>query len=671
MKTRNSAAPTAVAVLARGCLAAALMASLLPTAGPALAGAAVERSVLRGHVPAAVARLHLQPVGRLPAANRLHLAINLPLRNTDERDLLARQMYDPASTNFHRWLTPEEFTKRFGPTVEDYQAVLNFAAANGLSVTDPHPGRAIAGLDGSVADIERTLHLKMWLYQHPTEPRTFYAPDVEPSLELAVPLLAISGLDNFAGHHPRLKGPVARGARTPRDLPGPGSATNGAYMGNDFRKAYVPDAKNLTGSGQVVGLVEYTSGGGTGGGYYPGDIQLYETLAGLPNVPIVPVFQNVTAGEPGTWNDEFSVDMDMVISMAPGIDSLVLYEPDGLATDEEMYQEMAYPIHGETRPNQISTSWSGDYSAASTNYLIQLMMQGQSYFYAAGDDGAFPVNTDQVGSYGLAYVTEVGGTSLNMNGAGQSWQSEVVWGNSGTDVSTGGGYGSGGGYFTAIPIPIYQRGINMTLNKGSPKFLNAPDVAMPADNIFLVNSYQPTNGPRRTMQPGAIGGTSCATPLWAAFTALVNQQARAQFKPPVGFLNPALYAIGQSSLYTNCFHDITSGNTTWSNSPAAYFAKVGYDLCTGWGSPTGANLINALVGLAGPVFVEFSYTASLQSYPGTIVFPWKTLAQGVNAVSPGGTIFIINGGSSTETMTITEPMTINASDGAATVGVGH
>ena len=65
---------------------------------------------------------------------------------------------------------------------------------------------------------------------------------------------------------------------------------------------------------------------------------------------------------------------------------------------------------------------------------------------------------------------------------------------------------------------------------------------------------------------------------------------------PVGFLNPALYAIGQgkSVVYNAAFHDITTGNNTWSNSPNLFYAVPGYDLCTGWGTPAGTNLINLL-----------------------------------------------------------------------------
>jgi hypothetical protein len=131
-------------------------------------------------------------------------------------------------------------------------------------------------------------------------------------------------------------------------------------------------------------------------------------------------------------------------------------------------------------------------------------------------------------------------------------------------------------------------------------------------------------------------------------------------------MNPALYSIGEGPLYASCFNDITSGNNTNSRSPTLYFAQPGFDLCTGWGSPKGASMINALVGFGGPVFVNFNYTGAIQN--GTYLYPFKTLAQGTSAVTFGGTVFIITGGSSAETMTITKPMTITASDGAATVG---
>src|SRR6202008_4736435 len=90
----------------------------------------------------------------------------------------------------------------------------------------------------------------------------------------------------------------------------------------------------------------------------------------------------------------------------------------------------------------------------------------------------------------------------------------------------------------------------------------------------------------------SLVGTSCAAPLWAAFTALVNQQAGTN--GPVGFINPAVYIIGTEQDYLSDFQDITTGNNEWIASPTQFVAVAGYDLCTGWGTPTGSNLINAL-----------------------------------------------------------------------------
>ena len=181
-------------------------------------------------------------------------------------------------------------------------------------------------------------------------------------------------------------------------------------------------------------------------------------------------------------------------------------------------------------------------------------------------------------------ITIVGGTTLTTSGSGGSWTSETVW-------NRGNGVGSGGGISTTDTIPSWQQGLDMSANQGSTIMRNIPDVAMVADNIFVIYG----NG-----NAGIFGGTSCSTPLWAAFTALINQQAAANAKPPVGFVNPAIYAIGSGASYTSTFHDITTGDNTSSASPTRFHAATGYDPCTGWGTPAGQPLINALVGLLTP-----------------------------------------------------------------------
>src|ERR1039458_386745 len=107
----------------------------------AISARAAERQTLRGHVPAAVARL--APAGSLPASQRLNLAIGLPLRNTEALTNLLHELYDPASPNYRQFLTPEQFAARFGPSEADYQALIAFVKAQGLEVTTTHPNRAV------------------------------------------------------------------------------------------------------------------------------------------------------------------------------------------------------------------------------------------------------------------------------------------------------------------------------------------------------------------------------------------------------------------------------------------------------------------------------------------------------------------------------------------------
>ena len=147
---------------------------------PATAG---ETKPLRGHVPGAVTDLH--PIGRLSATNYLHLAIGLPLRDSAGLKHLLEQLYDPASHKFHQFLTPEQFTERFGPSAADYQAVINFARSNALTVTATHPNRALVDVTSSVADVERAFHVKMLEYRHPRET----APSTR---QITIPRLALA-----------------------------------------------------------------------------------------------------------------------------------------------------------------------------------------------------------------------------------------------------------------------------------------------------------------------------------------------------------------------------------------------------------------------------------------------------------------------------------------------
>ncbi|PYK98847.1 MAG: hypothetical protein DME19_10940 [Verrucomicrobia bacterium] len=540
-----------------GLLVSACMVLFSGFPGPAHAA---ERQVLSGHVPAALSRS--QPLERLSASKRLDLAIALPLRNRQALSNLLQQIYDPASPNYRQYLTPEQFAKQFGPTEEDYQAVIAFAKSNGLTVMGTHPNRTLVDVTGSVPEIEKAFHLNMRVYRHPTESRNFYAPDVEPSFNLAVPVLAIGGLDDFV-----LPRPIGLRTNSFNRTPtlnararASGSGPRGKFIGKDFRASYAPDV-SLDGSGQSVGLFELD-------GYYPGDIAEYQRLAGLSAVTLTNVWLNGFTGKPGVKNVEVALDIDMVISMAPRLSKVIVYA-GWVAND--VLNRMAT----DNSARQLSSSWGfgPQVDPAREQIFLQFAAQGQSFFQASGDWGAWagaisPPSDDP-------FVTVVGGTSLTTSNPGGSWLSETTW------------FGSGGGISTAYEIPVWQRGVKMSANQGSTSMRNIPDVACLADDVIWLVA---NNG-----EQGVVGGTSAAAPLWAGFTALVNQQAAACGRPSVSFINPLIYAIGQGSSQKIAFHDIMTGNNTNSTGPDKFFAVSGYDLCTGWGTPTGSHLINALL----------------------------------------------------------------------------
>jgi len=526
---------------------------------PVCSGRAAERQVVHSEISRVVT--NLAPVRQSARWDRLNLAIGLPLRDRTGLTNLLHDLYDPSSPNYHHFLTPLEFTARFGPTEQDYAAVVDFAKRNGLVVTAQHANRMLVSVRGSVGDVERVFHVTLNQYQHPKEARTFFAPDREPSVDLAVPLLAVAGLDNYLVPHPCLQRQAARPAQPQLT----GSGPNGAFMGNDFRAAYVP-GESMTGVGQIVGLFELDSG------FYQKDITSYETQAGLPNVPVTAVLLDGYDGAAGEANDEVSLDIEMAVAMAPGLKEILVYEG---STPDDILDRMAT----DDLAKQIGASWGYAINATSEQIFQEFAAQGQSYFNASGDSDAY--SGEVMTPSDDPNITVVGGTTLTTIGPGGAWASETVW-------NSGGGEGSSGGISTRYTIPSWQQGISMTANKGSTTMRNLPDVALTADNVYIVFD----NG-----QSEAVGGTSCATPLWAAFMALANQLALTNGEPLVGFINPLVYAMGKGSnvlSYTSLFHDTTTGNNESPSSPDRFPAVPGYDLCTGWGTPTGSNLISAL-----------------------------------------------------------------------------
>jgi kumamolisin len=493
----------------------------------------------------------------LPATQSLRLNIALPLRNESELDDLLQELYDPQSPSFHQFLSVQEFTERFGPTEEDYAAVIRFARQNGLTVTGTSPNRMVVDVTGSVADIERAFHVNMGVYQHPTEERPFYAPDQEPTPDLPFPLWHITGLDNFSIPHPASlrRAPEAKGGTT-------GSGPSGYFIGSDMRAAYYGSG-SLTGKGQSVGLVEFA-------GYNIADVNNYFTKVKQTNAVTVTGVSTDGSSLSCTKHcddTEQVLDIEVAISMAPGMSQVRVYVSD--TSDVSIFNKMAT----ENISKSLSCSWGWSPADPTSDDPIfkEFATQGQNLFVASGDSGAYRNGSRYVYPADDAYVTSVGGTDLTTSSAGGPWKSETAWSYSGGGISP-----------NNIAIPSYQTasGVITTANKGSKTLRNSPDVAAEANTDNYI-CYDGTCA-------GGWGGTSFAAPRWAGYLALVNQQSVAHGKSTVGFINPTIYPLGLGSSYSSDFHDIISGSN------GTYSAVTGYDLVTGWGSPNGTGLINAL-----------------------------------------------------------------------------
>ncbi|MFO1478198.1 MAG: LamG-like jellyroll fold domain-containing protein [Verrucomicrobiota bacterium] len=525
---------------------------------------AAEPQILQRGIPAAAQKL--QPVAVVPSSEKLQFSIGLPIRNKEALTNLVRQLYDPRSPKYRQFLTPGEFARRFGPSQGDYRKLIAFANAHHLAVMATHPNRTLLDVQGSVADIEKALHVRMFSYRHPHENRLYYAPNSNPSIELSIPVLGIEGLNNYSPPQPRIR---ATDLSTTSSFAGnAGSGPGGTYMGNDFRAAYVPDS-SLTGVGQTVGLVQFD-------GYNASDINYYLSHAGLPSITLSNVLLDGFSGAPtgGGGEIEVCLDIEMVASMAPSVSRIIVY----MAGPYGNWHDMLNRIATDNLAKQVSCSWytpNGPADPVADQIFLQMAAQGQSFFNASGDEDAYTGLIDFPGD--TPYITQVGGTTLTTGGPGGAWVSEKVW-------NWGGGLGSGGGISTSYPIPAWQTNVNMSACQGSAVKRNTPDVAMVADGVYVRAQGRDYN----------VGGTSCAAPLWAGFAALANQLASISGRPAIGFVNPAVYGLGLDPRYNSAFHDTTTGNNTSPASPTKFYAVAGYDLCTGWGTPVGQALINAL-----------------------------------------------------------------------------
>jgi subtilase family serine protease len=546
------------------------------------------------HVRDAVQNGQAKFAGPLSAADTMRIVLVLPLRDPAGLDNFLKDLYDPSSASFRQFLSVEEFTEKFGPTQQDYDTVIHFAEANGLKVVGTSRNRLNIDVIGTVAAIDKALNVKMGVYQHPTESRTFFAPDREPTPALSVQLWHIAGLDNYSIPHPA---GLHKGAKSNATT---GSGPSASFLGSDMRAAYY--GGSLTGAGQSLGLLEYY-------GTDLADLQTYYKNAGqtYPGSIITLLSTDGTStsclDSQGCDDTEQTLDMTQALGMAPGMSSLVMYVG---STDSAIFNSMA--THSPLNA-QLSSSWTWSPADPSTDnpYFTEFAAQGQNLFQAAGDSGVWK-SSSEIWPSDSVYVTSVGGTDLDTSSAAGPWSSETAW------VDGGGGISP-----NKQTIPSWQTAAAAGCSACSKTYRNGPDVSANANFTFYVCADQ------TTCTANDYGGTSFATPMWAGYLALTNEQSVTATGKPLGFINPAIYTIGGGSSYDTDFHDITSGSNGDS-------ATVGYDLATGWGSPNGQNLLNALA----PASSSPSFT--LSANPGSV-----SITQGAAGVATTITVNDVDG----------------------------
>ncbi|HEY3607044.1 MAG TPA: S53 family peptidase, partial [Pseudonocardiaceae bacterium] len=309
--------------------------------------------------------------------------------------------------------------------------------------------------------------------------------------------------------------------------------------------------------GQTVALWEFD-------GYQASNIATYDSEFGInaPTPQTVSVDGANFDASPGQGQGEVELDIEIVQAMANAANTLVYEAPNS----DQGQIDLANQIASEDRVSVTSISWGACETASSAatisstdNALAQGAAEGISFYVASGDSGS---DDCQDGSTAVdspasdPNVSGVGGTSLSTDGAG-NYQSETAWS------------GSGGGLSTVFGTPSYQ-------NDPSGQ-RSVPDVSSNADPntgyaIFSAGQWQ------------VFGGTSCAAPMWAGFTALYDGNRGVR----LGNGNPLFYSIGNGPSYGSAFQDITSGSN------GGFNAGPGYDAVTGWGTYNGAGLAAAL-----------------------------------------------------------------------------
>jgi kumamolisin len=507
-------------------------------------------------------------------------------------DRLLSSLYNRDSPLYHHFLTPEQFARRFAPTRATQQLVSQWLQSKHLRVVQRSRNGLLLTVRANLGRLESAFGTRVFQYSEGTH--RFFANDrpVRVPQRLASVITAVAGFSDRNRVHSQIH--VVHTRSTSDSLAG--------YGPSDLRNLYDMTQfyqDSLNGAGQTIGLYESCD-------YSQANVATYDHNFGISDTSAATARVLVSDGkDSGARLDagqaECELDIEIIHAIAPEAHILVYEAPSTDAGSIALWNK----IVGDNAAPIVSTSWGAAETSLSTD-VVQAMhqalqeaaAQGQSVFDASGDMGAYDLAGDtsvpdsQWGNLAVdfpaadPYVTSVGGTTLYANADG-SYHSEIAWSTTARKPNLG----SGGGLSTIFKRPDYQTGPGVT-NQYSNGMRQVPDVAADADaqrSPYAIYSVDDQG------QAGwlGIGGTSASAPLWAAYTALINQY----WGQSVGFLNPTLYALGRqaSSLSFSPFHDITQGDNLY------YPATPGWDFATGWGSMDGVAFANGLLQLGGPV----------------------------------------------------------------------
>ena len=516
-------------------------------------------------------------IGPTASDRPLTVALFLPSRDPKGAQDFVSHVTKPDDPMYRRFLSTEAYAARFGANDADYDAVVAWAEAQGLTVGERYTGRTVIRLTGPVQAVQTALGIKFNNFRT-AGGRTFYAADGPARLPDAIAgkVGGIIGLSSAAHYKPQFV-VLPPGTHPAVSGTGPG----GAYSAADLRSLYTVPSFLFGQQSQTLAVFEQ-------GGFAAKDIATYANRNKLPNVPAT--LRSVD-GYGGGIDDagielEAVLDIDMLIAMNPAAKQILVYE-DGTDSFQVALLDSLSAMATDNTASTISISYGEDEAlqgadaiAAENTVLTQMAAQGQAVFASSGDDGAFGdrtnlLNVSDPSSQPL--VTGVGG--LTVFSGPNSLLGQDVWNN----LEAGAGAG-GGGISTVWPLPEYQilNGKSVATGAGgSAKFRNVPDVSSIANPLTGVAVYSAENGGWLT-----IGGTSVSAPVWAGFYSLAGAASESFGLGRLGFANPALYQLPQNGPFGPALLDVTEGTNGLfrKDKLLGFTATFGYDDASGYGS---------------------------------------------------------------------------------------